>query len=83
MLPVDRGAQLPDGISLNDETERDDQSRSLQRRQNVEPDRGRDQPERETGQPGHESRDESRCEKERKVGHEIETEIESAHVACP
>jgi hypothetical protein len=46
--PVQRLAKLPDRVALHDQAERDDQRCCLQGCQDVEPDRGRDQPECKT-----------------------------------
>jgi len=54
--PVQRLTQLPDRDTLHDQTENDDQHRRLCRRQEMQPYRGRDNPEGEAGQAGDERR---------------------------
>src|SRR5262249_31100249 len=80
-LPMERRAQFPDRISLNDQAKRDDQGRGLQRRQNVEPDRGRDQTEGKAGESSDQSRGKGCREKQRK--HADKVDIEAAHAPYP
>ncbi len=50
-LPVERVAKLPDRDALHHQPEGDDEGRGLQRRQDMEPDRGGDESEREAREP--------------------------------
>ena len=75
--PVQRVAQLPDRIALHHQPECDDQGGGLQWREDVEPDRGYDEAESETGEAGDQRAGKSREKKQRQF------EDRSIHVPAP
>src|SRR4030088_2048107 len=77
LFPVQRAAQLPDRIALNDQAERDDQRGRLQRIEDVEPDRGRNQAKRKAGQARDQRARKRRKEEDRKF------KGKSIHVLAP
>jgi hypothetical protein len=67
LAPIERSAQLPDRDTLHDQAVGHDQARGLDRRDHMQPDRGRNDPEGKSRKPGHHGGRECRNQKHNEV----------------